>query len=101
MFLLAISAGLCACGGIELNPFVNERRTIRLEQDPSKTVTVARDLVWDDKSRPAHELRMPAGVYALEGEDEEYWYMRSGVPLELRDFKKDSKPESRHLRGGL
>jgi hypothetical protein len=100
MLLLVVSAGLCACGGIELNPFVNERRTVHFEQDPSKTLTVARDLVWDDKSHAAHELRMPGGVYALEGEDDEYWYMRSSAPLELRNLKKD-KPESRSLRGGL
>jgi hypothetical protein len=101
LMLTVVSAGLCACGGIELNPFVNERRTVRFEQDTSKTLTVLRDMVWEDKSHAAHELRMPAGIYTLEGEDDEYWYMRSGAPLELRDFKKDSKPESRSLRGGL
>ena len=99
--LIVVSTGLCACGGIELNPFVNEHRTVRFERDPSKTLTVTHDLLWDDKSRPTHELKMPAGIYALEAEDEEYWYMRSSAPLELRDFKKDSKPESRSLRGGL
>ena len=33
-------ACLSACGGLELNPIVNEHRTVRFEQDPSKTVTV-------------------------------------------------------------
>jgi hypothetical protein len=99
--LLAVSAALGACGGLELNPLVNERRTVRFERDPSKTLTVVHDLVWDDKSHPAHELRLPAGIYALEGEDDDYWYMRSSVPLELREFKQDGKQESRNLRGGL
>jgi hypothetical protein len=99
--LLAVSAALCACGGIELNPLVSERRTLHLEQDPSKTLTVVHDLVWDDKSHATHELRMPAGVYALEGEDDDYWYMRSSVPLEMREFKQDGKQQSRNLRGGL
>jgi hypothetical protein len=99
--LLAVSAALGACGGLELNPLVNERRTVRLERDPSKTLTVVHDLVWDDKSHATHELRLPAGIYALEGEDDDYWYMRSSVPLELREFKQDGKQESRNLRGGL
>jgi len=99
--LLAVSAALGGCGGLELNPSVNETRTVRFEQDPSKTVRLAHDLVWDDKSHATLELRLPAGSYALEGEDDEYWYMRSSVPLELREFKKDGKEEVRKLRGGL
>jgi hypothetical protein len=99
--LLVVSAALGACGGLELNPLVNERRTVRFERDPSKTLTVVHDLVWDDKSHATHELRLPAGIYALEGEDDDYWYMRSSVPLELREFKQDGKQESRNLRGGL
>ena len=101
MLLLAASTALGACGGLEFNPLVNERRTVHFEQDPSKTVTVMYDLVWDDKSHPTQELRLPAGIYALEGEDDDYWYMRSSVPLELREFKKGGKTESRSLRGGL
>jgi hypothetical protein len=99
--LLVVATVLSACGGIELNPFVNERRAVRPEQDPSKTLTVVHDLVFDDKSHASHELHLPAGAYALEAEDEDYWYFRSSVPLELREFKKDAKPESRSLRGGL
>jgi hypothetical protein len=99
--LLAVSAALGACGGRELNPLVNERRSVRLEQDPSKTLTVVHDLVWDDNSHATHELRLPAGIYALEGEDGDYWYMRSSLPLELREFKQDGRQESRNLRGGL
>jgi hypothetical protein len=100
VLLLGLCAALAGCGGLELNPIVNEQRTVRFEQDPSKTVTVIHDLVWQDKSsRATEELRLPAGIYALEGEDGDYWYMRSSVPLELREFKKGGKVES--LRGGL
>jgi hypothetical protein len=99
--LLAVLAALGGCGGLELNPLVNEPRTVRFEQDPSKTVSVVHDLVWDDKSHATRELRLPAGVYALEGEDDDYWYMRSSVPLEVREFRQDRKQETRSLRGGL
>jgi hypothetical protein len=101
VLLLAVCAALGACGGLELNPIVNENRTVRFELDPSKTVTVTRDLVWEDQSPATEELRLPAGIYALEGEDGDYWYMRSSVALELREFKKGGKIESRNLRGGL
>jgi hypothetical protein len=101
VLLLAACAVLGACGGLELNPIVNEHRTVRFEQDPTKTVTVVHDLVWEDKSHATEEVRLPAGVYALEGEDGEYWYMRSSVALELREFKSGGKVESRNLRGGL
>ena len=101
VLLLAACAALGACGGLELNPIVNEHRTVRYEQDPSKTVTVIHDLVWEDKSHATEEVRLPAGIYALEGEDGEYWYMRSSVALELREFKSGGKVETRNLRGGL
>ena len=99
--LLAVFTALNGCGGLELNPIVNEHRTVRFERDPSKTVTVIHDLVWKDKSHATEELRLPAGTYALEGEDDDYWYMRSSVPLELREFKSDGKTESHNLHGGL
>jgi hypothetical protein len=99
--LLGICVALGACGGLQLNPMVSEQRTVRFEQDPSKTLTVIHDLVWEDKSHATEEVRLPAGIYALEGEDGDYWYMRSSVPLELRGFKEGGKVESRHLHGGI
>jgi hypothetical protein len=101
VLLLAVSTVLGACGGLQVDPIVNEHRSVRFEQDPSKTVTVIHDLIWKDKSRATEELHLPAGIYALEGEDGDYWYMRSSAPLELREFKEGGKVESRNLRGGL
>jgi len=99
--LLLAAAVLGACGGIELNPFVNERRDVHFVQDPGKTLTVVRDLTWRDSSHAAHELKLPAGLYVLEAEDKDYWYMRSSVPLELRELKKGGRPSTQNLRGGL
>ena len=101
ILLPAVCAALGACGGLELNPIVNEHRAVHLERDPTKTVTVTHDLVWQDKPHATEELRLPAGIYALEGEDREYWYMRSSVALELREFKNGGKMDSRNLHGGL
>jgi hypothetical protein len=94
-------ACLAGCGGLELNPLVNEPRTVRLEQDPSKTLTVVHEMVWRDKSHATREIRFPAGTYALEAEDADYWYMRSLAPLNLREFKKGVQTESRSIRGGI
>ena len=94
-------ACLAACGGLELNPSVNEPRSVHLEQDPSKTLTVVQEMVFGDKSHATREIRFPAGTYALEAEDADYWYMRSPVPLNLRGFNKGVQIESRNIRGGI
>jgi hypothetical protein len=94
-------ACLAACGGLELNPSINEPRSVRLEQDPSKTLTVVHELVWDDKSHATREIRFLTGTYALEAEDADYWYMRSPAPLNLREFKKGVQTGSHNIRGGI
>jgi hypothetical protein len=96
-----VLACLAGCGGLELNPLVNEPRTVRLEQDRSKTLTVVHEMVWSDKSHATREIRFPAGTYSLEAEDADYWYMRSPAPLVLREFKKGMQTESRNIRGGI
>jgi hypothetical protein len=103
-WLLAFGVAMAcleACGGIELNPLVNEPRTVRLERDPSKTLTVIQDMVLDDKSHATREIRFPQGAYTLEAEDADYWYLRGSTPLNLRDFKKGVQTESHNIRGGI
>ena len=74
---------------------------MHLEHDASKTVAVSHDMVFSDASPPAQGLRFPAGTYALEGQDGEYWYMRSSVPLEFMAFRKGGKADSRNIAGGI
>jgi hypothetical protein len=93
--------GLQGCGGLELNPLINEHRIVRTERDPTKTLSVTHELVLDDKRHPAHELRLPPGTYALEGEDDEYWYMRSVIPLVMMDFHRGGPADRHGLRGGI
>jgi hypothetical protein len=94
-------ACFCACGGLELNPVFNEPRIVHFDKDPSKTLTVLHDMVLSDKSRAAHQITFPAGTYALEAEDGDYWYMRSAAPLRYLELKKGTPAESRNLRGGI
>ena len=99
--IAALVPYLAACGGLELNPLTNEARTIRPEQDRARVLTLERSLVLDDKKHAAHELRLPAGVYAFEGEDADYWYMRASAPLTLADFRHGGSAGPRALRGGI
>lgn len=92
---------LPGCGGLELNPLINERRVVRAEPDRARTLSVDHELVLDDKRHPTHELRLPAGIYAFEGEDEEYWYMRSSGPLPMIDFHRGGETDQHSLRGGI
>jgi hypothetical protein len=101
ILLTASMACLYGCGGLQFNPLTNERRNVHLEQDKSKTVTLTNDMTRYDASRPTHGIRFPAGIYLLEAEDEDYWYMRSSVPLEFTDYRKGGKVESRSIPGGI
>lgn len=92
---------LASCGGLELNPLTSEHRAIRPEQDRAKSLSVTRELVLDDKRHPVHELRLPAGTYLLEGQDDEYWYLRSSSPILMRDFHGGGRTEEHSLRGGI
>jgi hypothetical protein len=96
-----VFASLAACGGIELNPSINEARSVRLERDPSKTLIVIEEMVWQDKSHATREIRFPPGPYALEAEDADYWYLRAPAPLVLRDLKKGQQIDSHTIRGGI
>ena len=98
---LILSMSLPACAGLELNPLTNEHRVIRAEQDRARTLVVTRELVLDDKRHPAHELHLPGGTYALEGEDEDYWYLRSGSALIMLDFHRGGQSDRHSLRGGI
>ena len=98
---LVLNLTLPACAGLELNPVINEHRVIRAEQDRARTLLVTRDLVLDDKRHAAHELHLPAGAYALEGEDADYWYLRSSQALTMLDFHRGGQSDRHSLRGGI
>jgi len=100
--LLAVSLGcLFGCGGLPLSPLTNERRQVHLEHDPSKTLTVATELLFYDASRPRYGIRFPAGIYALEAQDNEYWYLRGSLPLEFKEYKKGGTVDARSIPGGI
>jgi hypothetical protein len=98
---LILNLSLPACTGLELNPLINEHRVIRAEQDRARTLIVTRELVLDDRRHASHELRLPSGAYALEGEDADYWYLRSSQALIMLDFHRGGQTDRHSLRGGI
>jgi hypothetical protein len=102
--LLALSCGIALAGCGTLPPMdstANEVRIIRPASDPSRTVTISEGMVWYATASRSSGLRFPPGMYALEAEDDDYWYFRSPAPLEFRNFV-NGKPNEEHTKlGGL
>jgi hypothetical protein len=89
------------CGTIKLNPVTNETRTVKALTNPTKTVYVPNGMVWANSMPQTHGLRFPPGTYILEAEDSDYWYLRSGSPLEFRIFNNGQIVDARNIPGGL
>jgi hypothetical protein len=84
-----------------LNPVTSESRSVRAAADEKKTITVPEGMVWYDAARATRGLRFPPGTYALEAEDDEYWYFRAPSPLEFRVFSGREVKDGRFIPGGI
>lgn len=98
---LGLVAALAACTGLGVSPVTSEPRTVRLDADAHRTVTVLRDLTWDDRSPARNEITLPAGIYTLEASDDAYWYLRCSTPLEVKQMRGGARIDARRLAGGL
>jgi len=102
--LLAVGCGIALTGCGTLPPpdsTVSETRMTRPASDPSKTLTVPEGMVWYATASRSSGLRFPPGTYALEAEDDDYWYFRSPSPLEFRSFANGKPNEEHTALGGL
>ena len=95
-----------ACSAIPNEPAAADSRSIRLESDTAKTVTIIGGMVFYNGSAVAPRtkgIRFPPGVYSLEGEDDNYWYLRAPAPLEFRIFRAgtDTVVDNRNIAGGI
>ena len=86
---------------VPMNPTANETRPVMPAADPEKTIIVPEGMVWYDSVLRSRGLRFPPGTYVLEAEDSDYWYFRSGAPLELRIFQGDKIVDGKDLPGGI
>jgi hypothetical protein len=104
VFFLALGCGigLTGCGALPaLDSTASEVRNIRPTSDTSKTVTVPEGMVWYSTASRSSGLRFPPGTYALEAEDDDYWYFRAPSPLEFRSFVNGKPGEEYTKPGGL
>lgn len=102
LIILVCGMALAGCGTLPpMDAAANESRATRPASDPSKTVTVSEGMVWYATPSRSSGLRFPPGTYALEAEDDDYWYFRSPSPLEFRSFS-NGRPNEEHTQlGGL
>jgi hypothetical protein len=95
-----------ACSAFPNEPTAADLRSIQLESDTAKTVTITEGMVFYNGSpgNPRTKgIRFPSGVYSLEGEDDSYWYLRAPAPLEFRIFRagSDTVVDDRKIAGGI
>jgi len=95
--------GLASCSLLRVDPVTSEQRRAALVTDESKTVTLSEPIVW--LNAPAHRaskgVRLPAGQYSLEAEDEDYLYFRAPAPIEMRLLQDGRPVEGPDVAGGL
>ena len=91
---------LVGCVPLQVNP-VTESRSVQAATDVKKTFTVAEGMVFYDASPATHGLRFPPGIYTVEAEDADYWYLRSPAPLEFHVMKDGRTVDEREIPGGI
>jgi hypothetical protein len=100
--LLISALGLVACS--VLPPFdamTAENFTVQPAIDTTKTLTVKGGMVFYSDPSQAHGIRFPPGTYALEAEDNDYWYFRSPSPLEFQDSNNGAVTSAKVVPGGI
>jgi hypothetical protein len=70
--------------------------------DAAKTLTVKKGMVfYDHVVGPSRGVRFPESTYALEAEDNTYWYFRAPAPIEMRKFNAGTVESAHNASGGL
>ena len=100
--ILISALGLMSCSVLPpFDPMTAENLTVQPATDATKTLTVKDSMVFYSDPSQAHAIRFPPGTYALEAEDNDYWYFRSPSPLEFRDANNGAVTSTRSVPGGI
>ncbi len=99
--LLVGLIGVCGCGGMRLDPTDDQARTITLATDHSQTLTFKTGMVWCYDLSARRCLRLPPGVYTIEGEDAVWRYFRAPEPFDFRFLDKPENDRQRFIAGGV
>lgn len=95
--IIAVALGIVAgCA----SPVVGVPRLSQPLVDRSKTVRVLRDIGWYSVP-PTRGVTLPPGIYVLEAEDADYWFLRCPVAIEVLDLVGRNIVSKRRLPGGI
>jgi hypothetical protein len=83
----------CGCETFKSTPVVSQSRTVYPVAGESGTVTVQKDMTFDDSIRRTYSVTIPRGLYKLEAQDADYRYYA------LSGFLKRSVYDGKHLVG--
>src|SRR6202012_3516391 len=85
-FLCLLVVGLGAgCAALPpFDPVDNEQRTVTPVSDHARVLTLKEPEVWYDGQPPRNGIRLPAGDYVIEAEDDAFWYFAAPAQIELR-----------------
>jgi hypothetical protein len=95
---------LSACAPLLSSPSsaLPEMRTVVAAADSTKTLTVTEGMVfYDSDLTPTRAMWFPPGTYALEAEDEAYYYMRAPSPVEMRILDGLRVRSTNSAQGGI
>jgi hypothetical protein len=86
-----------------LDPVTDEEFAVTPISDPERTLTFLEPMVWMNapEHRATKGVRLLAGTYELEAEDEKYLYFRAPVPIEMRVLQNGVPVDGRDYEGGL
>jgi hypothetical protein len=101
LLITVVSSFLVGCSTLKLDPVWVETRSVKPGTDAKKTVNVPEGMVFYNSSPATRGIRFPAGVYILEAEDADYFYLHSPAPLEFRILKDGKLTDERKIPGGL
>lgn len=103
ILILALAPFFAGCSSTKEYPVSYDPREVKPVVRPKKpkTITVVNAMTWYDDAPATRDIRFPAGVYQLEAEDDEYWYLRSPKDLEFHILDSGESNDVKEMSGGI
>lgn len=99
LLLLSTLLSLAGCT-VMFDAVSSEERSVPSRRDPGKTLTILS--VGEFKNFAlTRTVRLPAGIYALEGEDADYLYFAAPEPVEYRIVAGGAVQDGQRSPGGV
>jgi hypothetical protein len=92
---------VAAAGCFSMNPATDEVHSVYPVRDDTRSVTFKKSLTLYDSKAKVYSVSIPAGIYVLEAQDDNYWYFACPIPLERAAFHDDGSKVSDMFSGGF